>query len=190
MPIVNPIIRAVTVKDPQLYAVKKNGKDRKFTFDIATEQKVITPALEHARILQRRDGEVYVHYVNTDKRLDEWVSESAVKPVAEDAEASSSSHVANGRKRKRNEVIHPKSSSPTRYRSVDFAIDDDDLVETQGEPMTEEDYDIQHHKQITAQRNFDKVNFGHWQIKTWYVVRRSLCPSRFKKPAGTSPRIL
>ena len=68
MPTVNPIIRAVTVKDPQLYAVKKNGKDRKFTFDIATEQKVITPALEHARILQRRDGEVYVHYVNTDKR--------------------------------------------------------------------------------------------------------------------------
>lgn len=33
--------------------------------------------------------------------------------------------------------------------------------------MTEEDYDIQHHKQITAQRNFDMVNFGDWQIKTW-----------------------
>lgn len=35
--------------------------------------------------------------------------------------------------------------------------------------ITEEEYDIQHHKQITAKRNFDKVNFGRWQIKTWYV---------------------
>ena len=35
--------------------------------------------------------------------------------------------------------------------------------------MTEEEFDIQHHKQITARRNFDKVNFGHWQIKTWCV---------------------
>jgi len=33
--------------------------------------------------------------------------------------------------------------------------------------MTEEDYDIQHHKQITAQRNFDRVHFGGWQVKTW-----------------------
>jgi len=36
--------------------------------------------------------------------------------------------------------------------------------------MTEEELDIQQHKQITAQRNFDKVNFGKWQIKTWYAV--------------------
>lgn len=112
-----------------------------------------------------------MHYVNTDKRLDEWVSERAVKPVEEEAEASSRSHAANGRKRKRNETRRLASSSPTRYRSVDFALDDDDLAEIQGEvSMTEEDYDIQHHKQITAQRNFDKVNFGHWQMKTWYFA--------------------
>ncbi|PCH33078.1 acyl-CoA N-acyltransferase [Wolfiporia cocos MD-104 SS10] len=36
------------------------------------------------------------------------------------------------------------------------------------QPITEEEYDIQHHKQITARRNFDKVVFGQWQIKTWY----------------------
>ncbi|KAH7884038.1 acyl-CoA N-acyltransferase [Phlebopus sp. FC_14] len=34
--------------------------------------------------------------------------------------------------------------------------------------MTDEDLDIQYHRQITAQRNFDRVNFGQWQIKTWY----------------------
>jgi histone acetyltransferase MYST1 len=34
--------------------------------------------------------------------------------------------------------------------------------------MTEE-YDIQHHKQITAQKNFEMVNFGKWQMKTWSV---------------------
>ncbi|EPQ61148.1 hypothetical protein GLOTRDRAFT_113584 [Gloeophyllum trabeum ATCC 11539] len=34
--------------------------------------------------------------------------------------------------------------------------------------MTEEEYDIQHHRQITAKRNFEHVIFGHWKIKTWY----------------------
>jgi histone acetyltransferase MYST1 len=138
---------------------------------------VITLALEHAHILQRREGEVYVHYVALDKRMDEWVSEEAVKPVEEGMEVSSSSHRANGRKRKRDEANYLESSSPARYRSVDFAVDDDYLVETQGEvSMTEEDFDIQHHKQITAQRNFDKVNFGHWQMKTWCVACTVVCP--------------
>jgi histone acetyltransferase HTATIP/histone acetyltransferase MYST1 len=126
--------------------------------------------------LQRREGEVYVHYLNTDKRLDEWVAEGAAKPVKADSSASSGSHPVNGRKRKRDETRRLiSSSSPARYRSVDFALDDDDLAEIQAEvSMTEEDYDIQHHKQITAQRNFDKVNFGHWQMKTWYVICTTL----------------
>lgn len=38
-----------------------------------------------------------------------------------------------------------------------------------GAHITEEEYDIQHHKQITAKRNFDRVTFGRWQIKTWCV---------------------
>jgi hypothetical protein len=138
--------------------------------------------------MQRREGEVYVHYASTDKRLDEWVSESAVKLVEGEA---SSSRVANGRKRKRDELDHvARNSSLTRYHSVDFAIDDDELVETQGEPMTEEDYDIQHHKQITAQRNFDKVIFGHWQIKTWYAVCPLILLCLTDRSTGTSPHTL
>lgn len=139
---------------------------------INTEQNILTFVLEHVHILQRREGEVYVHYVNTDKRLDEWISDTALKPREEEqAEPSSGLHAANGRKRKRNGPNNTSTSSPTRHRSVDVGIEDGDLVPTQDEViMTEEDYDIQHHKQITAQRNFDKVNFGHWQIKTWYVT--------------------
>ncbi|KZV77544.1 acyl-CoA N-acyltransferase [Peniophora sp. CONT] len=50
--------------------------------------------------------------------------------------------------------------------------------------MTEEEYDIQHHKQITAKRNFDKVNFGQWQIKTWYF---SPYPLSETEPDATPP---
>lgn len=111
-----------------------------------------------------------MHYVNTDKRLDEWIPDTTVKPVEEQADPSSGSHAANGRKRKRDGLNNTSISSPARNRSVDVGVEDGNLMETQGEvTMTEEDYDIQHHKQITAQRNFDKVNFGHWQIKTWYA---------------------
>ena len=54
--------------------------------------------------------------------------------------------------------------------------------------MTEEEYDIQQHKQITAKRNFDKVNFGQWQIKTWYVSFRS-CRILMLKPQR-APQVL
>ncbi len=33
--------------------------------------------------------------------------------------------------------------------------------------MTEEDFDLRHHKQLTAQRNFDMVMFDSWKIKPW-----------------------
>ncbi|KAG6331645.1 hypothetical protein ID866_7446, partial [Astraeus odoratus] len=53
-------------------------------------------------------------------------------------------------------------------------------------PMTEEELDIQHHKQITAQRNFDKVNFGRWQIKTWYFSPYPLTESEMEDPTYTN----
>ncbi|KAH6905835.1 tat-interactive protein [Coprinopsis sp. MPI-PUGE-AT-0042] len=34
--------------------------------------------------------------------------------------------------------------------------------------MTEEEYDLEQHKKITRQRNFDYVYFDHWKMKTWY----------------------
>ena len=53
---------------------------------------------EQAFIFQRRPGEFYVHYVGTDKRMDEWISEDFCTmndPVLVASDAGS-------RKRKRN----------------------------------------------------------------------------------------
>ena len=36
----------------------------------------------HAQVLERRTREAYVHYINTDRRLDEWVPESALQPLS------------------------------------------------------------------------------------------------------------
>ena len=124
-----------------------------------------------AQILQRREGEVYVHYVDKDKRLDEWIPDEEVTPIDNtEANGEIDTHAGPSRRRKRD--THPSSNpatpppthkapSPT---SVEPERDDDETAEV---VMTEEDFDFQHHKQITAHRNFDKVNFGHWQIKTW-----------------------
>ncbi|KAI6107360.1 acyl-CoA N-acyltransferase [Pisolithus croceorrhizus] len=49
--------------------------------------------------------------------------------------------------------------------------------------MSEEDELEVQHKQITARRNFDKVNFGQWQIKTWYFSPYPLTESELEEPA-------
>ena len=100
-----------------------------------------------------------MHYMDTDKRLDEWVLESSVRlngvkrPVAGSDDHTNG--VASLKKRKR-------SATP-------LGLEDDDEDLAREVKMSEEEYDIEHHKQITAKRNFDKVNFGKWQIKTWSV---------------------
>ncbi|OAX40490.1 acyl-CoA N-acyltransferase [Rhizopogon vinicolor AM-OR11-026] len=113
-----------------------------------------------AHILQRRsDGQVYVHYDGLDKRLDEWIPAASLKSVDTSA-----------RKRKRD----TPSPTPTE-------------PESQPDPlMTEEEFDIKHHKQITAKRNFDKVNFGQWRIKTWYFSPYPLTDSELEDSAGLS----
>lgn len=145
-----------------------------------------------ANILQRREDEVYVHYIGTDKRMDEWVPEDSVKSLdgeAEDRDTGGPSSSTNGRKRKR--AGTNKSRASSRHRSLDIPHDLEGLgLGDEGVPMTEEEYDIQHHKQITAQRNFDKVYFAHFQIKTWYVPHvSSICGVHATHWCiGTSPR--
>ncbi|TFK57704.1 acyl-CoA N-acyltransferase [Heliocybe sulcata] len=98
--------------------------------------------------------------------MDEWVLESIVRP-AEDEEAAQRSAV---RKRKRTPTNGEGSDPRSRENSHGPSVVDDQLDESAEvePPMTEEEYDIQHHKQITAKRNFENVIFGHWKIKTWY----------------------
>jgi hypothetical protein len=40
-------------------------------------------------------------------------------------------------------------------------------AQTEEVMMTEEEYDLEQHKKITRQRNFDYVFFDHWKMKTW-----------------------
>lgn len=109
--------------------------------------------------------------------MDEWVPENSVKlpgGEAEDRDLGGPSSSTNGRKRKR--TGQNKSRGSPRSRSFDIPHDLEGLgLGDEGVSMTEEEYDIQHHKQITAQRNFDKVYFAHFQIKTWYVPHISNC---------------
>ncbi|KAF8878430.1 acyl-CoA N-acyltransferase [Infundibulicybe gibba] len=145
-----------TTNDQPIYTVTKDGSE------------------QHAYILARRPGEVYVHYVETDKRLDEWIPEAtcrALAPSKENDSVTGEATVPRKRKRKSDNA----SGSSTRPNSTPHSATplsselESAGANAKGEiVMTEEDFDIQHHKQITAQRNFDRVHFGDWQIKTWY----------------------
>jgi hypothetical protein len=127
-------------------------------------------AIDEANILQRRpnEGEVYVHYTNMDKRMDEWISESFVRDMA-DSQADNRSGTARKRKRRgsRPGTLSPAMQSSTSTFST---VPDPSTNGVEEVTMTEEDYDIEHHKKISRMRNFDKVNFGEWQIKTWCVI--------------------
>ncbi|KAI9065573.1 acyl-CoA N-acyltransferase, partial [Trametes sanguinea] len=140
--------------DGELVLVNKNGAE------------------QQALVLERQGDDVYVHYVNTDKRMDEWVSQRDVKPAGTHEAEAASNGIA-GRKRKRESLEGEPSKllngspspSETKPQHAGSAQPEDSGAAV----ITEEEYDIQHHKQITAKRNFDKVIFGRWQIKTWYV---------------------
>ncbi|KAK7688061.1 hypothetical protein QCA50_008431 [Cerrena zonata] len=149
----------------------------------------------HAFILERRPREVYVHYADTDKRLDEWISESTIRllpsttsnnntPSALTPDASGS------RKRKRGSI--ERDSIPEGSRaSSELRADGGGEGASTSVVITEEEYDIEHHKQITAKRNFDKVIFGRWQIKTWYFSPYPLTETEIEEqvstPSGSHP---
>lgn len=122
---------------------------------------------ELAHVLQRRDGEVYVHYLNTDKRMDEWVPEESCRRDGDGAHLPQAEFTNRKRKRKRdiNYSLEPSSFNGFNLRGV--------YGEGKGSPMpteivmTEEDFDFQHHQQLRAQRNFDVVIFDVWKIKPW-----------------------
>lgn len=128
-------------------------------------------SLGHAFILERRPGEVYVHYADTDKRLDEWISESIIRilpSTAANTPPVSTPDPSGSRKRKRGSVERDSALPEDSRASSEIRVDNGEGASA-SVAITEEEYDIEHHKQITAKRNFDKVIFGRWQIKTWYI---------------------
>ena len=161
---------------------------------------------EQAHVLERHGDEVYVHYVNTDKRLDEWVAQRDVRPAGTHEADAATTSGGTSRKRKRgsanaiaNANVNGEGSASASRRGSPSSHDsrlgstsgsaqpemqnaDADAGRATASVITEEEYDIEHHKQITAKRNFDKVIFGRWQIKTWCVLLTSslspYCASR------------
>ncbi|TDL28905.1 acyl-CoA N-acyltransferase [Rickenella mellea] len=126
--------------ESKVYAVTKNG--------VQTQ----------AYVMQRRPGEVYVHYANADKRLDEWLPEKDVVELATNGTNES-------RKRKRGMSSADASRDPS---VANGSVDGRTPESREDVPMTEEEIDLREHRKITATRNFDKVIFGTWEIKTWY----------------------
>ncbi|KAJ7705301.1 acyl-CoA N-acyltransferase [Mycena rosella] len=129
---------------------------------------------QQAQIVDRRQGQVYVHYVNQDKRMDEWIPEVDFMPSAADNHHS--------RKRKRTSQHDSDEGSPT---PDELSAEENGVERTM--VVSEEDYDFEHHKKITAQRNFDRVQFGDWQMRTWYFSPYPLMENEESElPVGTS----
>ncbi|KAG9310343.1 acyl-CoA N-acyltransferase [Chiua virens] len=126
---------------------------------------------QFVQVLQHRDsdGHAYVHYEGSDKRLDEWVPASELRRVEPDSDALPSG-TTNGKRKREASTSRPASpTNSTRASSLDkTSLPDTHIVAIPQDTMVDEDFDVKHFKQMTAQRNFDKVNFGQWQIKTWY----------------------
>ncbi|KAJ6600761.1 acyl-CoA N-acyltransferase [Mycena sp. CBHHK59/15] len=113
---------------------------------------------QQAQLLQRRQGQIYVHYVNQDKRMDEWIPEGDFMPSPAD------NHHSRKRKRKRTSQ-QGDSDDDSLTPDGELSAGEENGVE-RTMVVSEEDYDFEHHKKINAQRNFDKVQFGDWLIRT------------------------
>ncbi len=109
-----------------------------------------------AHVLDRRPGEVFVHYLDTDKRLDEWISADNIRATTPSRDSTSPSRDTSPPRRVNGTSTRKRrrSASPTK------AHDNDDTRETTQPPAALP-------TMASARRNFDKVNFGTWQIKTW-----------------------
>ncbi len=106
-----------------------------------------------AHVLDRRPGEVFVHYLGTDKRLDEWISADTTRATTPPRDSTSPSRDTSPPRRVNG------TSTRKRRRSASPAKAPDTRETTQ--PLTTLP------TMASARRNFDKVNFGTWQIKTW-----------------------
>ncbi|KAJ8088860.1 hypothetical protein PM082_014106 [Marasmius tenuissimus] len=129
---------------------------------------------EPVNVLKEESERVYVSYINREKRFDEWIPRPNLHPIPV-ASGSSSSVKTVPQKRKRKTPTGSRSSQngdegAGESEEENAALSHVDVSDGQAQEvvMTEEDYDIQHHKQIGAVRNFEKVHFGEWLIRTWY----------------------
>lgn len=100
--------------------------------------------------------------------MDEWVSESLVQEMDERSSTPGSTGVLETRKRKADYDLGtpmlPDSPAEQATPGPDSAFTSSSWKES---GLTEEEFDIQQHKGIMQTRNFDKVLFGDFSVKTW-----------------------
>jgi histone acetyltransferase MYST1 len=80
---------------------------------------------------EARDSRVYVHYVNLDKRHDGWVPKALLQPIQSPMQALG----------KRKRELPAEELDPPDVEQV---------------TLTEEEYDLQRHKQLNTRRNLDR----------------------------------
>ncbi|KAF9261948.1 acyl-CoA N-acyltransferase [Marasmius fiardii PR-910] len=163
----------ITPRNPQ-HTVNRNGVQEPIT------------------ILKEEGEKVYVNYTNLQKRFDEWIPRSELHPIIPQPGPSNVvKTVPQKRKRKPTEKARASGSRGLSENGDDEGGETESVDVAEGQPqqvvMTEEDYDIQHHKaQIGAVRNFDKVHFGEWLIKTWYFSPYPLTENEDPEPVSTA----
>ena len=112
------------------------------------------------RRAERHTALVIDKYLDTNKPTEEWVDDPDVtSPDDGQAEKPSRSSKPSAAMR----VSAPDSRLPSVAASVS-------THHTQEDSATIVDDDAVHVRDRSIPRNIDKVNFGQWQIKTWYVV--------------------
>ena len=121
-----------------------------------------------AQILQKRPHEVYVHYVDTDKRLDEWVPEGSCQLQELSEQQGPPTKKRRGRPPRK---LTPEPSASTNAEATPVPASET-VVEENGVTaahviLSEEEFDMRQHKQLTAQKNFDTVMFDVWKITPW-----------------------
>ena len=94
-----------------------------------------------------------MHYLGTDKRLDEWISADIIRSTTLSQDSTPPSRDTTPPRRVNG------TSTRKRRRSASPAKANDTLEMTQPPAALP--------TMASARRNFDKVNFGTWQIKTW-----------------------
>lgn len=117
-------------------------------------------------VIERRPGEkegtfeYYIHYSEFNRRLDEWVPEERLEP-----RKNSNSK---GRKEKTEEV-----ERKTRNQKRKF-----DELSQSGEKNKETNTYEKEHEEITKVKNINTIEFGRFEIDTWYF---SPYPEEFSK---------
>ncbi|KAH7104682.1 acyl-CoA N-acyltransferase [Auriculariales sp. MPI-PUGE-AT-0066] len=153
----------------------------------------------YVKVLDRRDGRILVHTLNTDKRLDHWMEDTTLRAAHSDEIPHEESH-HRGRKRKRDDAhftrqrdsspppvasgssvtldhaVHRSPATPKRVNGTHTGPTANTSASDHDDPADddENDSDMEEHALLNGVRNFDRVFFSEWDLPVWYFSPYSL----------------